>query len=98
MSKDIEKTISDLRKTFYSGKTKTYDFRRAQLNGLLQFVTENERQILDILSKENRKPKFESCISEISHMKTEINEALTNLKSWMQPTKPRKHISYILDK
>ncbi|XP_030751798.1 aldehyde dehydrogenase, dimeric NADP-preferring-like isoform X2 [Sitophilus oryzae] len=98
MPNEAESIVSSARKIFNTGKTISYEFRLSQLKGLSRFINENEKEILEILLKENRKPKFEASITEVSHMKNEIQDAIKHLKSWMAPTRVKKPLPYIMDK
>jgi len=72
---------------FNSQKTKSYDFRKAQLVKLKSLIKENEQQIMDALSKDFGKPPFESYVTEVGFLYDEINFILKNLRKWMRPKK-----------
>lgn len=47
------------------GRTKSYEWRIAQLKAILNLVDENEDEITDALYQDISKPPFESFISEV---------------------------------
>ncbi|XP_072068517.1 aldehyde dehydrogenase family 3 member H1 isoform X2 [Arachis hypogaea] len=79
--------LKDLRKTFNSGKTKSYEWRISQLEGIAKMLEEKEKEILDALNKDLSKPGLEGYISEVSQAKSSCSEALQELKHWMKPEK-----------
>lgn len=57
--------VKDLRNSFNSGKTKTYEWRKSQLEGIAKMVQEKENDILEALYKDLAKPPTESFVSEV---------------------------------
>ncbi|BBC26525.1 aldehyde dehydrogenase [Pseudanabaena sp. ABRG5-3] len=84
---NIQEAIANQRAFFATGKTKSYDFRIAQLQKLLGLIQENEQLILDAVYVDLRKPAIESYGSEILITLAEIKYALKHLKTWMKPQK-----------
>jgi aldehyde dehydrogenase (NAD+) len=84
---NIQEAIANQRAFFATGKTKSYDFRIAQLHKLLDLIQENEQLILDAVYADLRKPAIESYGSEILITLAEIKYALKHLKTWMKPQK-----------
>ncbi len=72
---------------FQTGATRSYEFRRQQLQKLLQVTRLHERAILDALSKDLRKHETEAYLAEIGIVYAEISDALKHLKCWMKPRK-----------
>jgi aldehyde dehydrogenase (NAD+) len=70
---------------FSSGATRSYEFRKKQLQLLKQVIKQNEQAVLDALALDMHKPAFEAFISEIGFVYEEINYTLSHLKSWMKP-------------
>eukprot|EP00189_Rhodosorus_marinus_P014197 CAMPEP_0184746070 /NCGR_PEP_ID=MMETSP0315-20130426/8633_1 /TAXON_ID=101924 /ORGANISM="Rhodosorus marinus, Strain UTEX LB 2760" /LENGTH=453 /DNA_ID=CAMNT_0027218453 /DNA_START=78 /DNA_END=1436 /DNA_ORIENTATION=+ len=81
----IDETVKKLRGTFKSQKTKPYEWRKAQLQAMLQMMQENEEELRESVATEMRKPKLEVKMTEISTIRNAIKHALKNLKSWMKP-------------
>lgn len=57
--------VEELRSTFKSGKTKTYEWRVSQLKALVDLVTRHENEILQALHSDLNKPELESFILEV---------------------------------
>lgn len=81
--------------------TTTPIFRSKLINilktALQQFVNVNTNKMVDILNEQNKKPTFESYLSEISGLKNDIQDAINSLEDWMKPDKPSKSLPYIMD-
>ncbi|KAI4307256.1 hypothetical protein L6164_030461 [Bauhinia variegata] len=56
----------ELRGTFLSGKTRSYEWRVSQLKALLKLVDDNEQEIVDALRSDLSKPPMESVVCEVS--------------------------------
>ncbi|MFN9648531.1 MAG: aldehyde dehydrogenase family protein, partial [Pseudanabaena sp.] len=68
----IQESIDKQRTFFGTGKTKSYDFRVAQLNKLLDVIQEHDRLILDAVYADLRKPAIEAYGSEVLITLSEI--------------------------
>ncbi|CAJ1937753.1 unnamed protein product [Sphenostylis stenocarpa] len=79
--------VRELRKSFDSGRTKSYDWRVSQLEAIIKMLEEREKDIIEALYKDLAKPQFEAFISEVSQAKSSCSEALKELKHWMKPEK-----------
>ncbi|KAI4336469.1 hypothetical protein L6164_014991 [Bauhinia variegata] len=85
--------VKDLRRTFDTGKTKSYDWRISQLKGIAKMLEEKEKDIIEALYKDLSKPGFEAFISEVSQARSSCNEALKELNNWMKPEKVKTSIT-----
>ncbi|XP_077249772.1 aldehyde dehydrogenase family 3 member H1-like [Tasmannia lanceolata] len=93
---DIESVtfmVEELRRSFAEGKTRSYEWRIAQIKLLLKLVDEHESDIIEGLSKDLSKPEFESFISEISLIKASCKLVLKELKHWMKPEKAKTSLT-----
>ncbi|KAJ0097554.1 hypothetical protein Patl1_28070 [Pistacia atlantica] len=93
---DVEKAgllMKELRTSFNSGKTKSYEWRISQLQSIAKMIEENERGIIQALFEDLSKPQFESFVSEISMTKGSCKLALKELKSWMKPEKAKTSVT-----
>ncbi|XP_031389348.1 aldehyde dehydrogenase family 3 member H1-like isoform X2 [Punica granatum] len=79
--------IRELRDSFKSGRTKSYDWRVSQLRGIEKMIEEREKDIIQALYMDLSKPELESFFSEISTSKSSCKKALKELKKWMMPEK-----------
>lgn len=74
---------------FYSGVTRSIDFRIESLKKLQIAVLQHEKEIQEALRLDLGKPEFESYASEIGIVLDEIRSALKNVRSWSKPRKVR---------
>ncbi|KAL5820150.1 hypothetical protein ACOSQ4_023992 [Xanthoceras sorbifolium] len=81
--------MKELRTSFNSGKTKSYEWRKSQIQSIATMVEEKENEIIEALYKDLSKPKTEAFVSEISMTKSSCKLALKHLKSWMMPVKAK---------
>lgn len=79
--------VNELRTTFSSGKTKSYEWRMSQLESISKMIDEKEKEIIEALHKDLSKPQLEAFLSEISMTKSSCKLALKELKQWMKPKK-----------
>lgn len=63
--------------------------RKSYLERLLQAVTTYENDILQALHKDFKKPKFETYLSEIPFVVSDLKYTLHNIDNWTQPKKVR---------
>lgn len=87
---DLDQIIKNQREFFLGNNTKSYDFRKRQLEKLEIAVRDNEGKILAALEKDLRKSKFESFVTEYHFVLEEIKFAKKNLKKWMKKKRVRK--------
>lgn len=57
--------VKELRATFASGKTRSYEWRVSQLNALLNITIHNEQLIVDALRNDLHKPPLETVAYEV---------------------------------
>ncbi len=75
------------RKYFDNGNTRSYKFRKTQLEKLKIVVKKHEKDIINALTLDLGKPIFESYTAEIGVVYQELNHAIKNLRYWMKPKK-----------
>lgn len=85
--------VSELRRTFSTGKTRSYEWRVAQLKSIAKMVNERETEIVEALRSDLNKPEFESVLYEVSLLKSSCKVALKELKQWMKPEKVKTPIT-----
>src|SRR5690349_13095780 len=76
-----------LRKFFETGKTKSYAFRKTQLQNLKQALLRHEDDLYQALFTDLNKSREESWVTEIGFIISEINHSLKKLGQWMKPEK-----------
>jgi aldehyde dehydrogenase (NAD+) len=78
-----------LRAYFESGVTRPRPWRLSQLDALEHFLIERERDIVEALYADLRKPETEAVVSEIGFTLAELRSTRKNLASWMKPERVR---------
>ncbi|KAL8244344.1 hypothetical protein R6Q59_010602 [Mikania micrantha] len=84
--------VKELRDTFLSGKTRSYEWRLSQLKSLLKMMEDSEKQICDALFSDLSKPEMEAYIHEVAMIKSSCKLALKKLKDWMKPEKAKTNL------
>jgi len=79
--------VERLRNAFHTGRTRSYEWRKTQLEALVRFTQEREGDIMEALRLDLGKCKFEAVVSEVAALASSIKDDLNNLKKWMQPRK-----------
>ncbi|KAK6257543.1 hypothetical protein QUC31_001002 [Theobroma cacao] len=88
-----KEVVKELRASFVAGKTKSYEWRVAQLKALLKMTEENEPQIAAALRDDLSKPELESYIYEIAMLKSSCRLALKEMKHWIMPEKAKTSLT-----
>lgn len=83
----IAQSFERLQQTFQLGKTRTYAWRKAQLDALQRLLTENEKALCDALEKDLGKSKSEAWTTEIGFLLSDVKHTKKHLKQWMKPAK-----------
>jgi len=66
--------------------------RKEKLKKFLHLITENEEAILKALHDDFKKPAFEVFLTEINVVKSDLKDAIKNIKSWAKPKRVRASI------
>ncbi|GMH24565.1 hypothetical protein Nepgr_026408 [Nepenthes gracilis] len=83
----MEASITELRHTFRSGITRSYSWRKSQLQSLSKLLSDNEHQCFQALRQDLGKSNLECYKDEIGPLKKSVDYALSHLKDWMNPKK-----------
>ncbi|XP_022894224.1 aldehyde dehydrogenase-like [Olea europaea var. sylvestris] len=81
--------VAELRATFASGKTKSYEWRVSQFKAILKLTNEHEKDIIEALRSDLNKPEHEAILYEICGVKKSAKLALKELRRWMTPEKAK---------
>ncbi|MBK5270160.1 MAG: aldehyde dehydrogenase family protein, partial [Bacteroidia bacterium] len=73
-----------MRSFFETGSTKTYSFRKEQLQKLKKGLLAHEQEMHEALHSDLKKSPEESWVTETGFLLSEINATLKNLRRWMQ--------------
>lgn len=77
--------LEKMRQYFDSGITKSYAFRKEQLQKLKQSILAHEQDLYDALYADLKKSPEETWVTETGMVISELSAAITDLKSWMEP-------------
>jgi aldehyde dehydrogenase (NAD+) len=83
----IQQTVLALRSSFESGRTRSYEWRAQQLNGLLALVSENERRIIETLREDVGKTEVDAWTAEVVDVRSAVEYLKKNLRRFMKPEK-----------
>ncbi|KAK7207290.1 aldehyde dehydrogenase 3I1 [Myxozyma melibiosi] len=79
---ELDDAVTTLRRTFYSGKTKSLAWRKWQLKQAWWMLEDNEERILAALESDLGRSDFESYMFDISLARQDILEALEHIDEW----------------
>ncbi|MDC8832187.1 aldehyde dehydrogenase family protein [Alteromonas gilva] len=83
----IEGTFERLQQSFSLGKTRTYEWRKAQLDALQRLLTENKTALLSALNEDLGKSASEAYTTEIGFLLSDIRHTKKHLRKWMKAEK-----------
>lgn len=81
---DPRATVERVRRTFRTGRTRSYEWRQEQLAGLARLVEENEDRIAEALHADLGRTRAEAWLGDISSTTGEIEYARRHLRRWMR--------------
>lgn len=79
--------LNALQQYFKTGASKTYEFRKQQLQNLQKAIEENEIEIYEALYVDLKKSKEECWITENGFVLGELKHTIKKLHRWMKPEK-----------
>uniref|UniRef100_A0A7N0TZ34 aldehyde dehydrogenase (NAD(+)) n=1 Tax=Kalanchoe fedtschenkoi TaxID=63787 RepID=A0A7N0TZ34_KALFE len=85
--------VGELRRSFDSGTTRSYEWRIAQIKQIAKMMEEKESEIFEALRADLSKPKFEAYVSEISLTIASCKHAVKELRKWMAPEKVKTSLT-----
>lgn len=65
MAVDTAAVVKELRSTYTSGRTKSFEWRVSQLEALLTIATLHETEIIQALRSDLNKPEIEAFVHEV---------------------------------
>ncbi|MBQ9630615.1 MAG: aldehyde dehydrogenase family protein, partial [Treponema sp.] len=92
--KNFSNLVQSQREFFFSGKTRSYTFRKNALCILRDAIIKNEKEIMDALLKDFNKCYFETYMTEIGIVLDEIKFHLKHLKKWIKTKSVRTPLSH----
>lgn len=91
---DIKNIVINQREFFNKGKTLSIDFRKKQLNILLNSIRANEKEIFNALKIDLNKSEFETYETEIGMVYEELRFMIKNIKKLARPKKKKTPIMH----
>jgi aldehyde dehydrogenase (NAD+) len=85
MDTSLAHQLSIMREFFDSGVTRSYQFRKEQLQKLKQTLLEHEQELYDALFADLKKSPEETWVTETGFLLAELNNTLKNFRRWMEP-------------
>lgn len=83
----MKEDLQLLRNFYNEYNTRSYSFRKQQLQKLKAAILRHENELYDALFIDLKKSKEESWVTEVGFLIAEINHTLKHLKGWMKPKK-----------
>src|SRR5258705_8794814 len=83
-SPDIPGIVGRLRETFATGRTRSMDWRKQQLQALERLMVENEPAIAVALEQDLGRKPFEAWLAHIPSTAGEANDAAKNDRKWIR--------------
>lgn len=83
----IEEIVAKQKRFFQTGKTKDISFRIKALTMLKEAIKKQENNIYEALEKDLGKSTFETYMSEIGMVYSELTDAIKHVKTWSKPKK-----------
>ena len=81
---DIPGIVRKLRETFKTGRTRSVEWRKQQLQALEKMMLENEGAVMEALEKDLGRSPFEAWLADIASTAGEAKDAAKNVKKWMR--------------
>lgn len=88
----ISSIITSQKSFFKSQKTKDVNYRLSLLKALKLEILNNEQVIFDALNNDFKKSEFETYLSELGLVISELNLAIKKLKKWTKPQRIKASI------
>jgi aldehyde dehydrogenase (NAD+) len=83
-SPDIPGIVRRLRETFATGRTRSLEWRKQQLQALEKMMVENEPAIAAALEQDLGRKPFEAWLADIASTAGEAKDAAKNVRKWMR--------------
>jgi aldehyde dehydrogenase (NAD+) len=87
MNATVNDQLAAMRRYYESGATRTYRFRKEQLQKLKKALISYETELHESLYADLKKSSEESWVTETGFLLSELNNIINNLRRWMQPDK-----------
>lgn len=95
---EIHQLVSDQQQYFQSNQTKPIEFRRRQLEALLNSMQKHEQDFYHAFQQDLGKPLFETYATEYGVTIASIRHTLKHLKKWTRPERKKRSLTTFLNK
>ncbi|GJQ80098.1 putative aldehyde dehydrogenase [Trypoxylus dichotomus] len=92
-----EKCVETARKAFETGRTKSLEFRRKQLESLERMYEETQEEMVQALQRDLKKPRQECFMTEIDVVRNDLRNILFNFDKYVKPEYPSKDMTQLFD-
>lgn len=82
---EIHAAHAKLTATFNTGRTKSYEWRLRQLQGIRGLLSENSDQVSAAITSDLGRPKLEAFIADVASVISEVDHSIKHLQTWMKP-------------
>ncbi|OZG30844.1 aldehyde dehydrogenase family protein [Williamsia sp. 1138] len=93
ISPSVHDEVDCARNAFTTGRTKSLSWRRAQLEGLLRFIDENEEELAAAVSADLGRSAIATFMADIGPVRHEVRHTLASLPRWIKPVSVRMSTS-----
>lgn len=91
---DVERMIEEQHDYYYTGATKSAEFRIEQLDRLKQSISAHQDEVIEALKRDLGKSEFEAYATEIGFVLDSISNMSKNVKAWMEPEKVKTPLHF----
>jgi len=81
----FDKLVEGLRTTFASGRTRSIEWRKRQLDALHRMLREGEQEIVAALAADLGRSGFEGWLGDVRSSQRDIEHTRRHFESWAQP-------------
>ncbi|KAI6110138.1 aldehyde dehydrogenase [Pisolithus sp. B1] len=85
---EIPKIRDDLRATFKTGVTRSFEWRKRQLYQLARMAQNEAEAVCDAMTRDFGKPRFEVIVAELSAVVRIALKSAEKLEEWARPEQP----------
>ena len=95
LTEQVQSTMAELRQTFAQGKTRSYAWRRKQLEQIIALISNEEEALTAALKADLGKSPFEGWAAELNFATNEAKHTIKKLKSWMKPKRVSTPLAFL---
>jgi aldehyde dehydrogenase (NAD+) len=92
-ARSIPDTVTHLRATFRSGRTRPIEWRLGQLDAIVRMVDEREKEFAAALAEDLGRQPVEAWLADLAPVTAEAKFAIKNLRKWVKPTRVKVPLS-----